>query len=149
MQTLPTTQSQDHIAQIVTHLRSADEGERATAFLAAFVVVSAVALYAAERQGDGEIRSLGDALWNATTTVASVGESGCPPVTPAGRIIGALLIIIGSPLFDTYKAQAQRLLARLTEGPATGERRTLEAQLLEKVDELIVLLRQYLPTECT
>ena len=44
------------------------------------------------------ICTYGDALWFALN-VSSVGDASCTPVTTAGRIIGACLILIGYALF--------------------------------------------------
>lgn len=107
----------DVIAQVqdtITRLVQERPGEAATA-LAVGLVASAAALYLAERDSDGPINTYGDALWNATTTVAALGESGCPPVTPAGRLVGALLLLAGCPLYDRTKAQVSRAYDSLTQ----------------------------------
>ena len=49
------------------------------------------------------ISTYGDALWFAIN-VSSVGDASCTPVTAAGRIIGAGLILIGYALFTVNVA---------------------------------------------
>lgn len=44
------------------------------------------------------ICTYGDALWFALN-VSSVGDASCTPITPAGRLVGAGLILIGYALF--------------------------------------------------
>jgi voltage-gated potassium channel len=78
------------------------------------VLASAVGLYAAEKDQGGPIKTFGDALWNAWSTVGAVGESGCPPVTPAGRLIGSVLMLVGNPLYDQTKEKVGQLLGSLT-----------------------------------
>jgi len=102
-------QVQDTIARLVQER----PGEAATA-LAVGLAASAAALYLAERDSDGPINTYGDALWNSMTTVAALGESGCPPVTPVGRLVGALLLLAGCPLYDRTKAQMSRVYDSLT-----------------------------------
>lgn len=69
------------------------------------VVVGAAALgLAAEEGSGGSIDSFGDALWWAVTTVTTVGYGDMFPVTPAGRGIGAFLMVAGIALFGVLTA---------------------------------------------
>ena len=45
-----------------------------------------------------------DALWWAMQTVTSVGYGDVIPVTPAGRILGMGLMIVGTAIFCSYTA---------------------------------------------
>ena len=49
------------------------------------------------------ICTYGDALWFAIN-VSSVGDASCTPITPAGRLVGAGLILIGYALFTVNVA---------------------------------------------
>ncbi len=69
------------------------------------VVVGAAGLgLAAEEGSGGSIDSFGDALWWAVTTVTTVGYGDMFPVTPAGRGIGAFLMVAGIALFGVLTA---------------------------------------------
>jgi voltage-gated potassium channel len=69
------------------------------------VVVGSAALdLAAEEGSGGSIDSFGDALWWAVTTVTTVGYGDMFPVTPAGRGIGAFLMVAGIALFGVLTA---------------------------------------------
>lgn len=65
--------------------------------LAATIVgMGAVAALAAERKEPGaQITDIGDALWWALVTCTTVGYGDLAPITPAGRVIAAILMIVG------------------------------------------------------
>ncbi|MCE5216384.1 hypothetical protein LLH03_05045 [bacterium] len=124
---------------IASYLAEADS-DHALAMLTGLVVVSSVALVAAERHSPSGIQTLGDALWNALATVASVGESGCPPVTPAGKLIGSVLILLGNPLYDQAKQEIGRLLFTAAGRPPAPASDDLQRQLLQRLDQLLAHL---------
>ena len=68
------------------------------------VVAAAAAILAVEEGGEGSIDSFGDALWWAVTTVTTVGYGDTFPVTPAGRGIGAFLMVTGIAFFGVLTA---------------------------------------------
>jgi voltage-gated potassium channel len=58
-----------------------------------------------EREADGStIRSFGDALWWAVTTVSTVGYGDAVPTTDAGRGVAYLLILVGVAVFSLVTA---------------------------------------------
>ena len=66
---------------------------RVTAIIAAYAAVL-VLLLAAESKAEGSsIHSLGDAIWYSIITLTTVGYGDISPVTPVGRVIGALLAL--------------------------------------------------------
>jgi hypothetical protein len=105
------------LQEVLAPLLERAKQDRELQLLAATILVAAVGLYAAEKGQGGPIQSFGDALWNVWSTVCSVGESGCPPVTPAGRLIGSVLMLVGSPLYDQTKPKIAQLLRTLIGGP--------------------------------
>ena len=140
--------TQDDASQIQRLFAQAlgEIGEDKTAqLLAAAVLVSGVAFYLAEKDSDGPITTLGDALWNAITTVSAHGESGCPPVTPAGRLVGSILILLGQPLYDKNKGEIRDSLAPSAGSPESGGRAPHEQELLTKLDVLIKRLNALAP----
>ena len=68
------------------------------------VVGAAAAVLAVEEGGEASIDSFGDALWWAVTTVTTVGYGDTFPVTPAGRGIGAFLMVTGIAFFGVLTA---------------------------------------------
>lgn len=72
--------------------------------IAVVAVASAAAAFAVEEQAGGTIDSFGDALWWAVATVTTVGYGDTYPVTPAGRGIGAFLMVTGITLFGVLTA---------------------------------------------
>ena len=69
------------------------------------IVFSTALIVQAERNVPGAtIRSGGDALWWALTTVTTVGYGDTYPVTTEGRIIAAGLMLVGIALFGSISA---------------------------------------------
>lgn len=67
------------------------------------VVGGALGVYAVERNAGG-VRTLGDALWWATVTATTVGYGDLSPVTPAGRLIAVVLMIVGIGVIGAFTA---------------------------------------------
>ena len=111
--------------------------QRAMQLLAGLLLVSSVAMLAAEKDAGSHIKTFGDALWNALTTVSAVGESGGAPTTPAGRLVGALLMIVGNPLYDRSKATIGEML-----GAAVGEPNEPAESQQELLDRLDLILQR-------
>jgi len=86
------------------------------AIVAALVVASgAVMVYAVESRVPGSpIRSFGDALWWALTTVTTVGYGDIVPVTVEGRIIASLLMLFGIGSFGVFISDMAARIARIT-----------------------------------
>lgn len=69
------------------------------------IVFSTALMVEAERYAPGAtIKSGGDALWWALTTVTTVGYGDTYPVTTEGRIIAAGLMLVGIALFGSISA---------------------------------------------
>ena len=86
------------------------------------VVFSSVAVLQFELLDDGaNIRSAQDALWWAYVTITTVGYGDRFPVTPEGRLIGAVLMTAGVGLFGTFTASmASWLMAAPAQSPASA-----------------------------
>ena len=80
-------------------------------------IACAIAVYYIERNADGTISSLGESFWWLLVTVATVGYGDYTTVTPAGRAIAAVVIIIGVILipFMAAKFAAYMVTRRLRE----------------------------------
>lgn len=70
-----------------------------TAFL--LVTFSSIAILFCETDSTSNIKTAGDAVWWSMTTVTTVGYGDRYPVTAAGRIVAAVLMIGGMGLFGT------------------------------------------------
>jgi voltage-gated potassium channel len=62
---------------------------------AVFTLAAAALMLVVERKTYG---NFGDACWWAVQTVTTVGYGDNPPVTPAGRVIGAVVMLFGIAL---------------------------------------------------
>jgi len=73
-----------------------------------------ISILAVEQDADGaNITSASDALWYTLVTISTVGYGDQYPVTNAGRLIGALIIVVGVGIFGTFTGY----LANLFLGP--------------------------------
>ena len=80
------------------------------------VFMAALAVLDAERRGDGPIRSFGDALWWAVTTITTVGYGDAYPVTVQGRFVAVGLMVCGIGVLGVVTASfASWLLERVEE----------------------------------
>lgn len=78
-----------------------------------------LAILSVEEYAKGaNITTASDALWYTIVTISTVGYGDQYPVTTAGRIIGALIIIVGVGIFGTFTGY----LANLFLGPQRDKR---------------------------
>lgn len=74
-------------------------------YLMALIVLSfGLGLLVVEFEKNYRIRSVGDGLWWAITTVTGVGYGDVVPVTVEGRLVGAVLMTVGLVLFSLVVA---------------------------------------------
>jgi voltage-gated potassium channel len=109
----------------------------------AFVMVlfSTTLMLEAERHApDATIKTGGDALWWALTTVTTVGYGDTYPVTGEGRVIAAVLMLVGIALFGSMSAiiTSKLILPKETKDHEEMRRevRALHAEIKELRDEL-------------
>ena len=112
----------------------------------AFVMVlfSTMLMVEVERSApNATIKTGGDALWWALTTVTTVGYGDTYPVTTEGRIIAAVMMLIGIALFGSMSAivTSKLILPKETRDheELRQEMRTLHAEIKE--------LRRHLPDQ--
>lgn len=87
--------------------------------------LASVAMLDAERDAPGaNIRTFGDALWWATSTVSSVGYGDRFPVTAEGRVIAFALMLVGIGLVGTVTAS---VAAWMLERPRRGGHQVTDA----------------------
>jgi len=78
--------------------------------LAAFVGASGFMIWQVETRYDGSILSLSDGLWWAVITITTIGYGDIIPSSPQGRVVGAVIGLIGAVLFMTFVARITTLL---------------------------------------
>jgi voltage-gated potassium channel len=105
------------------------------------IVFSTALMVEAERHAPGAtIKSGGDALWWALTTVTTVGYGDTYPVTTEGRIIAAGLMLVGIALFGSISAivTSKLILPKETKDHEELRRevRALHGEIRELRDEL-------------
>ncbi|NTV94536.1 MAG: ion transporter [Thiobacillus sp.] len=106
------------------------------------VVFSAIAILQLETAPNSNIRSAEDALWWAITTITTVGYGDLYPVTSAGRLLAAAMMIAGVGLFGALSGLVASLLLRPAENRQEADLaelqadiRALRAQLAERRPE--------------
>ncbi len=106
--------------------------------LAIFVLLVASSLmFAFERESGGPIDSFGAALWWGATTITTVGYGDAFPITPEGRGIAVVLMIVGISLFGFLTAN---IAAFLVEQGQESSVTTLD-NVMAKLDSLETELR--------
>jgi voltage-gated potassium channel len=79
---------------------------------------------------DPRIDNLGDGLWLAFTTAATVGYGDLIPHTPASRIFSVLVVLLGLAVLSLVTAS---LSAIFVEKEVEAEEREIEKQLLREI----------------
>jgi voltage-gated potassium channel len=90
------------------------------------LLISALAMLDAERHNpQANIRTFGDALWWAVTTMSTVGYGDRYPTTTGGRVIGAGLMLAGIALLGVITATfASWLIAQVRESETEAQAAT-------------------------
>jgi voltage-gated potassium channel len=97
-----------------------------------FVVLGSIAILQIETAPGGNIHTGGEALWWAFETVTSVDYGDVYPVTTEGRLIAALLVIVGAGLFGALAGS----VALWFLAPSQERERKEIAELREDIAEL-------------
>jgi Ion channel len=77
----------------------------------------------AESAPGANITTASDALWYTIVTISTVGYGDYYPVTDAGRVAGAVIIVVGVGIFGTFTGYLANLFLspRKTDGSAEAE----------------------------
>ena len=120
------------ISKFVLEKRSQSTFLAAALLAVLFVFIASVAILQIENVPGSNIHGPGDAIWWAFETVTSVDYGDRYPVTLAGRLIAAFLIIVGAALFGALAGSvAMWFLA-----PGEAKERKEIAELRESIEEL-------------
>jgi len=112
---------------------------------AGMVLLGGSAVWLLERSvPGGTIGSWGDSLWWAVTTMTTTGYGDHVPVTLAGRLVGAVMMMAGVAVVGGVAAGVAlvvvRAAARAEEQATVGEAESLEQRLESRLDGLDVCL---------
>ena len=107
-------------------------------FALGLVIIAATIVASVETTPDSQITSFEDALWWSMVTVTTVGYGDMTPVTPIGRAIAMVLMLVGIGLFGGLTANLASLLMKADEVPqeAVLELVTEIRSLREEVSQL-------------
>ena len=102
------------------------------------VIGAAILIAALEEKAPGTtIRTFGDGLWWAITTITTVGYGDTYPVTSAGRGVGIALMVLGIALFGVITAHLAAFFAEAQGDDLAAEVREMNERLRrieEKLD---------------
>jgi voltage-gated potassium channel len=83
----------------------------------------------------GTINGFGDALWWAITTITTVGYGDTYPVTAAGRVVAALVMLVGIVLFGVLTAGVAAYFVERVEEEEEREQDDKIDLVLKRLDE--------------
>ena len=99
--------------------------------------IGAVAVLDAERGAPGaQITNFGDAVWWALVTMTTVGYGDFAPVTPTGRAVATVLMLVGIALIGVITASVAAWFVSLTEGEEEKRDEDTRTQLLGRLAAL-------------
>lgn len=120
------------LAQFILSRRADNAFMAVTLVSLLLVVVSSIAILRFEAVPDSNIKSAGDAVWWAVTTITTTGYGDHYPITTAGRSVAAILMIGGVALFGTLSGFVAAWFLR----PSQELRDAEMATLIKEVREL-------------
>ena len=77
-----------------------------------FVFTTGCIMWQVEGHFDGSISSFADALWWAVITVTTIGYGDVIPASPEGKILGAIVSLLGTLLFMVFVARVTTLFVQ-------------------------------------
>src|SRR5262249_49290215 len=101
---------------------------------AALVVFGGVLVWELESPANPSFHNLGDALWWAFATMSTVGY-GNGPVTPLGRVVAALIMLVGIACFGVLTATISTFFVRRT-GQASAAQEVAPSELMAMLEDI-------------
>lgn len=90
------------------------------------IALSSALLYHFEKGINPKIQTWLDAVWWAVATVTTVGYGDISPITTIGKVIGIIMMIVGTALFWSYTALfAGAIMAEEAKEIKSSEKRNL------------------------
>jgi voltage-gated potassium channel len=131
------------------HLRLFGHGHVHNILVAGVIVVFVGAVlvhHTEEAVAEANIKTFGDAIWWSVVTVTTVGYGDKYPTTPAGRVVGAGIMVLGIGLFGILTASLSSYF--LSQGQESELARLQEevAGLRQEVAALVRLKTALLPS---
>jgi voltage-gated potassium channel len=99
----------------------------------ACILAGTIGLYLLEHGINPKIHSLLDTLWWAVATVTTVGYGDINPITPLGKILGIIMMFLGTAFFWSFTAFFAGALISAEIGDVEAEMKTIEEEV--KLDE--------------
>jgi voltage-gated potassium channel len=88
-----------------------------------------------EDRAGGPIQSFEDALWWAVTTITTVGYGDTYPVTVGGKVVAALVMLVGIALFGVLTAGIAAYFVERAEEEEESEQAEKIDRILKRLDE--------------
>jgi voltage-gated potassium channel len=92
------------------------------------VVASSIAILVLESTAASEIHTPLDAIWYVVSTITTVGYGDEVPISPGGKVLGIMLMIVGVGFFSILTASLSSYFMRDIE--------TEEEELKDKINSL-------------
>lgn len=103
------------------------------------LVFSAIAILQLETAPESNIRGAEDALWWSITTLTTVGYGDLYPVTSAGRLLAAAVMVAGVGLFGALSGLVASLLLRPAENRQEADLAELQADIRALREQLAAI----------
>lgn len=106
---------------------------------ALLLYVGALALLQFEREANGPISELGDALWWGVATITTVGYGDFVPVTVGGRLVGIVLMIAGIAMIGILAGSLSSWVMEVISTETARERAATRGDLDRTAAEIAAL----------
>jgi len=130
---------------------AAERVPRMILLFAATLVVSGLWIYVIERPSNPGFRSVGDGLWWALVTLTTIGYGDRYPITPAGRLVAGVVVLVGVGMVGVITAKIASVLVerRIREGRGLSEAHDLEDHyvIMGWKPDMHLLVRDILSTQ--
>ena len=106
--------------------------------LALTTLTSAFTFYIVESAGgSGSVKSFWDSLWWALATVTTVGYGDIVPETPAGRVVGAVTMLVGIGVYSAFIGLVAATLTQVSRAQRDPELEDIKSRIdrLESLSE--------------